>query len=484
MVDKAVAHARSDDTAAATRLLRAAEALCPESAAPLRELAGLRFMAEDWTGAARLAEGALRLDPGDRGTWRLLAASRFLLGDDVGALRAWNRISEPRADLARVDGLSRIRYRAVARQLSLPPGSLLTSRAFVRARRRLAAMPAPSMTRLSLKPLPQGAAQVNVALLERPLLFGGPLDAGGAGLRALAEREVSLEVASPMGNGELWTAGYRWRHHRPKAFLALEVPTPRGRPGVWRVAGFWERQAYAEEPAASEPDGTMPPRVRREERRRTALSFADWVASSLHLQVGAALDKFSGRGAHLSLEGNVEAVLAGDRLALEGRIAQWASLERGRSFLAGGFLARWSTEPPEQGGWQARAGVSRATSDAPLALWPGAGTGTGREPLLRAHPLLDDGVVAGRAFGRTLVHAGIERQSWAWTFKTLRLGWVLFVDGARPWETLRSARVPWQLDGGAGIRLAGLGTRGELRITAANGFEDGSSAVSVVWEVR
>jgi hypothetical protein len=98
--------------------------------------------------------------------------------------------------------------------------------------------------------------------------------------------------------------------------------------------------------------------------------------------------------------------------------------------------------------------------------------------------LLDDGVVAGRAFGRTLVHAGIERQSWAWTFKTLRLGWVLFVDGARPWETLRSARVPWQLDGGAGIRLAGLGTRGELRITAANGFEDGSSAVSVVWEVR
>ncbi|HSQ60825.1 MAG TPA: C39 family peptidase, partial [Acidobacteriota bacterium] len=179
MVGEAVSHARAGDKAEAERLLRAAEVLCPESAAPVRERAGLRFLSGDWTSAAGLAERALRLDPGDRATWRLLAGSRFLLGDEVGALRAWNRISEPRADLARVDGLSRIRYRAVARQLSLPPGSLLTSRAFVRARRRLAAMPAPSMTRLSLKPLPQGAAQVNAALLERPLLFDGPLDAGG-----------------------------------------------------------------------------------------------------------------------------------------------------------------------------------------------------------------------------------------------------------------------------------------------------------------
>jgi hypothetical protein len=443
----------------------------------------LRFKAEDWAGAARLAERALARDPDDHYTWRLLAGSRFLMGDEEGALRAWNQISEPRADLARVDGLARIRYRAVAGQLGLPPGRLLTSRAFLRARRRLAELPAQSEARLSLRPLPQGSAQVNVALLERPLLFDGPLDAGGAGLRALAEREAFLRVGSPTGNGELWTAGYSWRQERPRASLALAVPAPGGSPGIWRVEGFWERQAYAGE-TPSGPDGAVRPSVRREERRRTALSFADWVTSNLRLEVGAALDKWSGRGAHLSLDGKIEALLAGDRLALRAHVAQWTSLERGAPFEAGGLLARWSTKHLDRGGWLARVGVSTATSEAPLSLWPGASTGRGRAPLLRAHPLLENGVVAGRAFGRTLVHMGLERQAWMYTVKSLRFGWSLFVDGARPWDPLRSARVPWQVDAGAGIRLAGLGTRGEFRITAARGLQDGRSALSVGWEVR
>jgi hypothetical protein len=483
IVEDAVQRARNGDTAEAERRLHSAEALCPESAAPLRGLAGVRFMAEDWAGAARLAERALALDPDDRYTWRLLAGSRFLQGDEAGALSAWNRISEPRADVARVDGLARIRYRAVAGQLGLPPGRLLTSGGFIRARRRLAEMPASSDARLSLKPLPQGIAQVNVALLERPLLFDGPLDAGGTSLRALLEREVSLEVGSPTGNGELWTAGLSWRQERPRASLELAVPAPGGRPGIWRVEGFWERQAYA---GAAMPDtgGVNGSTVTREERRRTALSFADWIASDLRLEVGAALDKWSGRGAHLSLEGGIEALLSGDRLAIRARAAQWTSLESGAPFGAGSLLARWSSQHLERGGWVALAGVSRATSDAPLALWPGAGTGRGREPLLRAHPLLDDGVMAGRAFGRTLVHTGIERQAWIHGLKSLRVGWILFVDGAKPWNSLQSAGVPWQLDAGAGIRLAGLGARGEFRITAAHGLEDGESALSFGWEVR
>ncbi|HEY6573210.1 MAG TPA: papain-like cysteine protease family protein, partial [Candidatus Eisenbacteria bacterium] len=161
IVEDAIARARNGDAAEAERRLLSAAALCPESAAPLRGLAGLRFKAEDWAGAARLAERALVLEPDDRYTWRLLAGSRFLAGDEEGALRAWNRISEPRADLARVDGLARTRYRAVSGQIGLPPGRLLTPGAFVRARRRLAEMPAQSESRLSLRPLPQGAAQVD-----------------------------------------------------------------------------------------------------------------------------------------------------------------------------------------------------------------------------------------------------------------------------------------------------------------------------------
>ena len=61
--------------------------------------------------------------------------------------------------------------------------------------------------------------------------------------------------------------------------------------------------------------------------------------------------------------------------------------------------------------WHARTGFSLAGSRAPFAVWPGAGTGHGRDVLLRAHPLLDDGVIRG-VFGRRLAHAGTEWRRW------------------------------------------------------------------------
>jgi hypothetical protein len=97
--------------------------------------------------------------------------------------------------------------------------------------------------------------------------------------------------------------------------------------------------------------------------------------------------------------------------------------------------------------------------------------------------LLNGGVVQGRVFGRTLVHGTIERQAWPWTLGHLRLGWALFVDVAKPWDTGRAGRVPWQVDGGTGLRLRGLGMKGQLRIDAARGFDDGSSAVSLGWQI-
>jgi len=484
VVADAIARARSGDTAGAEARLRSAAALCPESAAPLRGLAGLRFQAEDWAGAARFAEQALDREPEDAYTWRLLAGSRFLAGNEVGALHAWNHVSEPRADLARIDGLARTRYRTVAAQLDLPPGRLLTPGAFVRARRRLAEMPAPSAARLSLKPLPLGAAQVDVAMLERPLVFNGPFDAGVTGLRALTEQELSLRVSSPTGNGELWTIGGRWQEERPRASLALAIPAPGGRPGLWRVEGYWERQAYATGEAVPGADGAVRRPVVREERRRSELSFADWVGPTLRAEAGAALDKWSGTGAHLSLNGTVEALLVGDRLSLSARGAQWTSLARGPGFETGDLLARWGPTLPGGNGWRARLGLSAATSASPLALWPGAGTGRGRVALLRAHPLLTDGVLAGPAFGRTLVTTGVERTSWAFTFKSFRVGWSLFLDGARVWNPAGRARVPWLIDGGASLRLAAPATRGEFRLTAAHGLEDGASAFSAGWEVH
>ncbi len=483
MVEAGILLAQQGDTAEAEHQFLAAHSLSPSSAAPLQERAGLRFRAEDWAGASRLAERALVLDPSDAPTWRLLAGSRFLAGDLEGALSAWNRVSEPHADLTRIDGLTRIRFSAVARQLNLPPGRLLTPNAFRQARRRLAEVPAQSDFLMSLRPMPGGNAQVNVTLLERPPVFDGPLDVGSAALKALIGREITLDVASPTGNGELWTAGWRWWKDRPRVSLALTVPAAGGRPGIWRLDGSWERQAYAV-PARFGSSDTTRAAVSREQRRRTGLSFADWLGPDVRVEIGTALDEWVGRGAHLALGGSVETRWARDHLALVAETARWVNLERGAPFGAGGMSLRWRSNVLDgTDAWQVRLGVSSATAEAPLALWSGAGTGNGRAPLLRAHPLLDGGVLRSRVFGRSLAHGTIERQAWPWRLGIMQIGWAIFLDSARAWDTGQAGPRPWQVDGGTGLRLRGLGMKGQLRIDAARGFEDGNSAVSVGWQI-
>jgi hypothetical protein len=485
LVEAGLRLAAQGDSAHAELSFLAAQAMCPASAAPLRERAGLRFRAEDWPGARRLATRALALDPSDVHARRLLAGSAYLAGDIDAALEAWNALSEPRTDLTRIDGLRRTRYAAVAAQLDLPAGELLTAPDWRRARRRLAELPAQTAFRLSLQPLPQGIAQVNVMLLERPLLVAvaGPWELARTGIKALTGQELAIEVASPTGNGELWTAGWRWWEERPRVALAVAIPAAGGRPGIWRLEGSWERQAYAaRSPAgASSVAAGMPS---REERRRTSLSVADWLAPDLRLELGLALDKWVDRGAHLSLAGGVERRWARDRLALGAQAASWVSLAGGSPFTAGGLTLAWCASGLDAGdGWQGRLGLSSASAAAPLALWSGAGTGQGRAPLLRAHPLLAGGVIEGAAFGRRLVHGTIERQAWPWTLGPLGLGWALFVDGARAWETGRAERVPWLADGGAGLRLRRLGMKGQLRIDAALGLVDGNRAVSLGWQI-
>jgi hypothetical protein len=427
-------------------------------------------------GTASLAESALALDPGDEHAQRLLAGSRFLAGDEEGALAAWNQLSEPRIDLTRVQGLERIRYSVVAAQLRLPPGRLLTPSALRQARRRLADVPARSDSRLSLRPASEGIAQVDVVLLERPPMLGGARDVGTAGVRALVGHEIAIDFASPTGNGELWSAQWRWWQNRPMVSVALAIPAAGGHPGVWRLSGFRERQAYSI--ATNEAD------VIREDRRRTALSFSDWLGPDLRVAMGAALDSWRDRGAHLSLEGSVETRWLRDRVALGASLARWVSVEGGTPFGTGDLSARWSSRGLERSdAWQCGLGISAASSDAPLALWSGAGTGSGRAPLLRAHPLLDTGIVRNGVFGRTLAHGTIERQMWPWTVGPLQLGCALFLDGARPSGTGRADGIVWQVYGGAGLRLRGLGRTGQFRIDAARGLRDATSAVSVAWQI-
>jgi len=487
LVDAGIQKARAGADVEAAGLLSAAVSLCPSSAAPVRELAGLRFKAKDYRAAAFLAQRALVLEPNDSYTWRLLAGSRYLYGDIEGALTAWNRFSEPRADLTRVDGLRRTRHGVVAAQVDLPSGSILTWDEYRRAERRLAELPAASSARLELKPLPAGGAQVNVAVVERPLLFDGWMDAGMAAARTAASREAVLRLSSPLGLGEVWTARWRFKKNRPRVLGSVEAPAVTGRPGLWRLEAFWERQHYAFH--------AIPASVFREERRRAELSFADWVSPDWRLEVIGGVDQFGepsdGTPTNFSLGAGLEVRSAGDHLALRASGTGWAGSGDATSFQAGDALARWGSESFVSGDWLARAGFSIASDGAPLALWPGAGTGTGRGALLRAHPLLQDGIVNGKVFGRRLAHAGLERRGWPWDVKGVRIGWALFVDTAKAWRPLgpislsgESPEAPWQVDVGAGLRLAGFAGRGELRADFGYGLEDKETAFSVGLEAR
>src|SRR5438093_426253 len=102
----------------------------PDSAGPLRELAGVRFAARRWHESASLAEQALARDPRDEYAWDVLASSRFMQDDVAGALRAWNRIDKPRVDTVQIEGLSRARYALVADALALPAGALVSEETF------------------------------------------------------------------------------------------------------------------------------------------------------------------------------------------------------------------------------------------------------------------------------------------------------------------------------------------------------------------
>lgn len=110
-------------------------------------------------------------------------------------------------------------------------------------------------------------------------------------------------------------------------------------------------------------------------------------------------------------------------------------------------------------------------------VWPGAGIGHARSVLLRAHPLLDDGVIEGEIFGRRLSHGGLELERWLTLRQPVRVALVAFLDLAR----IGSAG-PGHVDAGAGVRVRLPGQSSVLRIDAARGLLDGSFALSMGWQ--
>ena len=487
LVERGVEMALAGDREGAGQGLVAATRLCPNDPASWRELAGLRFSQSRWTEARDLALRAVRLAPEDAYAWQLVATSRFLMGDLMGALDAWNQTGEPRIDTTDIHGADRTRQPVVVRAAGLQPRQVLTPAAFGRAVRRLRDLPVASSARVKYAPIDGGLAKLDVFIDERKVAPNGWRAFATLGARALLVHELRVDVAGALGEGELASAAWRWSSGRPRVALGLALPSPQGLPGIVSLDGSWERQSYDTTPSSSAVT------LMREERRRVGLHLADWSTSWLRWQTGAALDRLREYGDpgqqgsdardYLAVDGTLNVSLAGDRLALGASGSWWAPIAGGARFGAGGLLAAWrTTDDATVPSWSAMTEISVASHAAPLALWQGAGTGQGRSGLLRAHPLLNDGVLTGPIFGREVAHGSIE---YVRPVKRTRAGGVAiagFVDAARAWHRLNGLDTsPLYVDAGIGLRVRGPGPGGAIRIDVAHGLRGGGTTVSASW---
>ena len=475
IIDRAVAEVRARGLDSADGIFADVRRRCPGSSAPLRELAGIRFAQRRWSDAASLARQALDIDAPDDYALDVLGSSLFMLNDPGGALRAWNQLGRPTLDRVLVSGLNHTRYQAIADALHLTPGALLTADAFERARRRLEDLPDRATARLDVRPESDGFASVDLVIAERSAIPRGPAEWSTLGLEAAIDREVTSTLPGFTGEGETWSASWRWWANRPRVALAFAAPRFAGMPGVWRLDAAWEAESYAFGDSSA---------LLRESRTHLALSVSDWMSSRWRYSVRAGFDEWSGGRRGVSAGGAIEERLIADRVSLRADGDTWIAAGALPGFSTAALRARWTSRPIVRG-WSAAAtaGAQHATSGAPLALWAGAGDGHERGELLRAHPMLDDGVIdvtSGAAFGRTLVFGNAEAQRWMDTPWPARVGVAVFADAARATDRFGPGGV-LQVDAGAGLRLRIPGVARTLRVDVAHGMRDGANAITMGW---
>lgn len=469
--------------AEADAIFNAVRSQCPDSAGPLRELAGVRFVERRWHEAAALAEQALTRDPRDEYAWDILASSRFMQDDVAGALRAWNQIGKPRVDSVQIEGLSRARYALVADALALPAGALLSEETFRRAGRRLSELPGYVDTRLAYRPQRDGFAAVNLVMVERPARPRGPIEWAATGARTAIDREVSVVVPGMTGQGEQWEASWRWWTDRPRVALSFATPHRGVLPGVWRVDGSWEAQSYGFGMASS----GLAPRPLVERRAHGGIAVSNWLAADVRYSLNAGIDSWNGVRRTASIGGSLERRFASDRVLAAGDAAAWIPLGGGAGFRSAALRTAFRSSTAAIGTvCVAGGGVEAVSAAAPFALWPGAGDGHARTPLLRGHPLLRDGVIDGAVFGERIAYANGEVDRWiGWpTSLPIRIAVAGFVDLARASRRAPAApRDPFQIDAGFGVRVKVPGQKGTLRIDIGHGVRDGANALTFGWQL-
>jgi len=448
---------------------------CPASAGPLRELAGVRFAERRWRDAATLAREALARSPRDGYALDVLGSALFMQADTVGALRAWNQAGKPTLDHVRIEGLRHARYQSLVAALHLTPGTLLTADAFARARRRLDELPDRATARLDVHPDADGFATVDLVIAERAAIPHGVTDWSAIGLTAAVDREVTAALPGFTGQGEVWNVGWRFWRNRPRVDLGLATPGFAGLPGIWRLDASWDAETYAVANSST---------LLRESRTHAGLAFSDWLSAGWRYSISSGFDEWNGGRRGASIGASIDRRLAHDRVSLLAQGEAWLTQGPVPGFNSITLRSGWTSSPVVSGwSYAGAAGWQRVSDQAPLGLWPGAGDGHARDELLRAHPILDDGIVnvtGSAAFGRSLAFGNAEAQRWfdgAWP---TRFGLAAFADLARASRTA-GADQALQIDLGAGLRVRVPGTKRVLRVDVAHGVRDGANAVTVGW---
>jgi hypothetical protein len=474
-VEEGVGLAQRGDKSEARRVLEEATRSCPAASGPWRELAGLDALDEDWTAAAAHGRRAVANDPGDEHAWRVLATAEYLRHDDLAALAAWNHVGEPRTDLIDIKGLEHTRYVVVADAIGVRPKQVLTPDALRLAQRRVRAVPAIATARVSFVPGDRGEARIDASVVEHtraPTTYPSWI---GIGLRAATEEELSTSFANVGGGGDVVSASWRWWTHRPMVAASYAAPGPGG---VWRLEISRETQTFGGR-GASGFDET---------RTRAAVDIGNWIDQRTRVRGGAALDSWSDRSRTAAVSSGVEFWPVVDRLAIEAGAEIWRG--RARPFGSAAVSARWRSTTRDSGPgakgqatmWRADLGYRVVTAASPASIWPGADTGHARDVLLRAHPLLDDGVIRGGAFGRRLAFGSVEVQHWLKPgARPVHIAPAAFLDVARPFHGLPSSTDRAHVDAGAGLRVS-LPGMGVLRVDLAHGLRDGRTAVSIGWQ--
>lgn len=474
-LDRALDAAGRGQLDEASRLLAEARRACPAEPVVLRELAAVRFKQTRYAEADTLAAAYVAEASTDAHGWDLLAASRYLAGDRDGALNAWNHVGRPTVDLVRIAGLRHVRFREVAAAMAIPAGTVFTPSRLGRARRRVAELPAFRRAAVDYRPIDDGMVEVQANVAERPLVERPERLLIAGAVRAAAQGEVTIDIASPTGAGELVTGTARWIAARPRAAFRLDMPFRVGLPGVLGLEGAWDRYRMALDSTGAA--------LSNETRRSATVTFGAWATANVRPSVGVRYERWSGARDYLAAFAGTEFRAAGDRLALR------ASAEHGFSLSA--------TTPPSYGraaaralwasslglgraAWSVRLGVDAVSSQTPLGAWPVAGSNLAWAIPLRAHTWTDDGRLAARSVGRVMAHGGLSGDHPIYRMGPIVIAAGLFLDGARIAMPADASRSRFYLDAGGGLRVGiADGRLGVVRIDVARGVADRQSAFTV-----